>query len=146
MLLTRSDDEVFGGVVLEHQPHTFDIVTSITPVTQGIEVAQIELVLFASCDASHGKGDLTRDEGLTTAFALVVEKDTIDGEHPIALAVVLGDPEAIELSYAIGGTRIEGSCLPLRNFLHQPVEFGGRGLIDFGLLLKSKDADRFQET
>ena len=145
MLLTRSDDEVFWGIVLKHQPHTFDIVTGIAPVTQGIEVTQIELVLLTCSDTSSGKRDLTCHEGFATALALMIEEDTIDGEHPIALTVVLGNPEAVELGYAVGGTRVEGSCLSLRNLLHQSIEFGGGSLIDLGLLLQPEDADGFQK-
>ena len=118
VLLTSSDDEVLGGVVLQHKPHALDIVTGIAPVAQGAEVPEVELVLLSCCDTSSGEGDLAGDEGFATALTLVVEEDTIDGKHTVALAVVLCDPEAVELSYSIGGARIERCRLTLGDLLH----------------------------
>ena len=118
VLLTSSDDEVLRGVVLQHEPHALDIVTGIAPVAQGTEVPEVELVLLTSGDTSSGEGDLTSDKGLATALTLVVEEDTVDGKHTIALAVVLRDPEAVELSYSIGGARIERCRLTLGDLLH----------------------------
>ena len=118
MLLTSSDDEVLGGVVLQHEPHALDIVTGVAPVAQGTEVPEVELVLLSCCDTSSSQSDLTSDEGLATALTLVVEEDTVDGEHTIALAVVLRDPEAVELSYSIGGAGVERRRLTLGDLLH----------------------------
>ena len=75
----------------------------------------------------------------------MVEEDTVDGEHTVALAVVLRDPEAVELSYPIGRARIERRRLTLGDLLHQTEELGGRGLIDLRLLLQSKDTDGLEE-
>ena len=118
MLLTSSDDEVLGGVVLQHEPHALDIVTGVAPVAQGAEVPEVELVLLTSGDTSSGEGDLAGDEGFATALTLVVEEDTVDGEHTVALAVVLRDPEAVELSYSIGGAGVERRRLTLGDLLH----------------------------
>ena len=76
----------------------------------------------------------------------MVEEDTVDGKHTIALAVVLGDPEAVELSYPIGRAGVERRCLTLGDLLHQTKELGGRGLIDLCLLLQPEDADGLKET
>ena len=146
VLLASGDDEVLGRVVLEHEPHALDIVTGIAPVAQGTEVPEVELVLLTSGDASSSQSDLTGDEGLATALTLVVEEDAVDGKHTIALAVVLRDPEAVELSYPIGGSGVEGRCLTLGDLLHQTEELGGRGLIDLRLLLQPEDADSLEET
>ena len=118
VLLTCGDDEVLGGVVLQHKPHALDIVTGIAPVAQGTEVPEVELVLLASGDTSSGEGDLAGDKGLATALTLVVKEDAVDGKHTVALAVVLRDPEAVELSYSIGGARIERRRLTLGDLLH----------------------------
>jgi len=145
VLLTSSDDEVLRGVVLQHEPHALDIVTGIAPVAQGTEVPEVELVLLTCCDTSSSQSDLTGDEGLATALTLVVEEDAVDGKHTVALAVVLRDPEAVELSYPIGGARIERCRLTLGDLLHQTKELRGRGLIDLCLLLQSKDTDGLEE-
>ena len=104
--------------MLQHEPHALDIVTGIAPVAQGTEIPEVELVLLASGDTSSGEGDLAGDEGLATALTLVVEEDAVDGKHTVALAVVLRDPEAVELSYPIGGARIERCRLTLGDLLH----------------------------
>ena len=75
----------------------------------------------------------------------MVEEDTVDGEHTVALAVVLRDPEAVELSYPIGRAWIEGRRLTLGDLLYQTEEFGGRGLIDLRLLLQPENADSLEE-
>ena len=118
VLLTSSDDEVLRGVVLQHEPHALDIVTGIAPVAQGTEVPEVELVLLSCCDTSSSQSDLTSDEGLATALTLVVEEDAVDGKHTIALAVVLRDPEAVELSYPIGRAGVERRRLTLGDLLH----------------------------
>ena len=76
----------------------------------------------------------------------MVEEDAVDGEYAIALAVVLCDPEAVELSYPIGGAGIEGRCLTLGDLLYQTKELRSRGLIDLRLLFQPEDADSLEET
>ena len=61
--------------MLEYEPHALDIVLGIAPVAEGVEVAQIEAVLLALCDACGSKSDLAGHEGLTSALRLVVEED-----------------------------------------------------------------------
>ena len=102
VVLARGDDEVLGLLLLEDEPHTFHIVLGIAPVAEGVEVAEVELVLVALLDAGGGQRDLACDEGLAPTLTLVVEEDAIDGEHAIALTVVLYDPEAILLGHAVG--------------------------------------------
>ena len=70
------DHEVLRRIVLEYEPHTLHIVLSITPVTEGVEVAEIEAVLLALGDAGCSESDLAGHEGLATTLALVVEEDT----------------------------------------------------------------------
>lgn len=67
------------------------------PITKGIQITQLEEFLLAEADLRHGASDLTRYEGLTTTGTLVVEEDTVTGEHIVSLAVVDNDPVAIEL-------------------------------------------------
>ena len=64
----------------------------------------------------------------------MVEKNAVAGIHAIGLAVIHRDPVGIELGYPVGTARIEGGCFLLGNFLHEPVELTGAGLIDAGFL------------
>ena len=93
--------EVLRLVVLEYEPHTLHIVLGIAPVAEGVEVAEVEAVLLALGDASGGESDLAGHEGLATALALVVEEDAGATEHVVGLAVLLDNPEAVELGYGV---------------------------------------------
>jgi len=62
------------------------------------------------------------------------------------LAVVHGDPVAVELGDAVGRARIERRGFLLRDFLHQTVELRRGCLVEPGLLLHAEDPDRFQQS
>lgn len=47
MLDAGGDYEVLRLVVLEYEPHTLHIVLGIAPVTEGVEVAEVEAILLA---------------------------------------------------------------------------------------------------
>ena len=70
------DHEVLRLVVLENEPHTLHIVLGITPVAEGVEVAEVEAILLVLGYAGCCEGDLSCHEGLATTLALVVEEDT----------------------------------------------------------------------
>ena len=101
MLHACGDDEVFRGVVLEDEPHAFYIILGIAPVAKRIEVAEIEAVLFALSDTGSSKGDLAGDEGLASAFGLMIEEDAGAAEHIICLTILLNYPISIELCHCI---------------------------------------------
>ena len=145
VLHAGGDDEVFGLVLLQHEPLHFDVVPGVTPVALGIHVAQIEAVLQAELDAGEGPGDLAGDEGFAANRALVVEEDAVAGVHAVGLAVVHSDPVGVELGNGVGTARVEGGGFLLRGFLHQAVEFGGAGLVEAGFLLEAEDADGFED-
>ena len=136
VLYTGSNHEVLRRVVLQDEPHALHIVLGIAPVAEAVHIAQVEAVLQALADAGGGKGDLAGDEGLATALALVVEEDAAAAEHIVGLAVLLDNPEAVELGHGIGAVGMEGGVLVLRNFLHLAIELGGAGLIDAAGLLQ----------
>ena len=75
----------------------------------------------------------------------MVEQDAVAGIDAVGFAVIDGDPVGVELGYRIGTARIKRGGFLLRSLLHQPVQFGSGCLIKAGLLLKAKDADRFQD-
>ena len=101
MLYAGCNHEVLRLIVLEYEPHTLHIVLGITPVAEGVEVAEVEAVLLALGDAGCGEGDLACHEGLATALALMVEEDAGAAEHIVGLAVLLDNPEAVELGHGV---------------------------------------------
>ena len=76
----------------------------------------------------------------------MVKQYAVDGEHAVALAVVLSNPEAVLFRNAIRRAGIERRCLSLRHFLHESEEFGCGILIDFACLLHTKDSDSLKKT
>lgn len=127
-------DEVFRSVLLQHKPLHFDIVFCVAPVSFGIQVAEVEGVLQAEFDAGKRACDLAGDEGFPAHGAFVVKEDSIAGVKTIGLAIVDGDPVGVELGNGVGAARVEGGGFPLGDFLHQPVEFAGTGLVESSLL------------
>lgn len=59
---------------------------------------------------------------LASAFALVVEQDSVYGKHIVAFAIVFSNPKAILFGNTIGRTRVEGSCFALGHFLYLTVQ------------------------
>ena len=93
----------------------------------------------------EGAGDLAGDESFAADRAFVVEEDAVAGVDAIGFAVVDGDPVGVELGDGVGAARVEGRGFLLRGFLDEAVEFGGRCLVEAGLLFQAEDADRFQD-
>src|SRR5579859_1640418 len=145
VLLARGDDEVVGLLLLQDHPHHLDEIARVAPVALRVEVAEVQAILQAELDARERPRDLARDEGLAADGALVVEEDAVAGEHAVRLAVVHRDPVGVELRHGIGAARVEGRGLLLRRLAHQPVELGGRGLVEARLLLQAEDADRLED-
>ena len=145
VVFARGDDKILWLLLLQDEPHALHIVLGIAPVAEGVEVAEIQLVLITLFDASSGQRDLACDEGLASTFALVVEEDAVDGEHAIALAVVFHNPEAVLLGYAIGRAGIEGRRLLLWHLLHLAEQLRGGGLVDLAFLLQAKDTHGLKE-
>ena len=107
---------------LQDHPHTLYIILRISPVTQGVHVAKLQVILNALCDTSCGKRDLARNKVLSAALRFMVKQDTVYRKHAIRLTVLLDDPEAILLCNCIRAVRMERSCLALRNLLHLAVK------------------------
>ena len=73
MRLAGRDDVVVGLLLLQHQPHGFDIVASKAPIALRFEVPQIELVLKTLADSSHRPRHLSGNKRLATTRTLMVE-------------------------------------------------------------------------
>ena len=51
MVFASCDDEILRLVVLKNQPHAFNVVLSVSPVSERVEVAKVKLVLKSLSDA-----------------------------------------------------------------------------------------------
>ena len=131
------DDEILRVVLLEHLPHALDVVASVTPITLGVHVTEVQALLLASLDVGNREGDLTRDEGFPSSRRLVVEQDAVARVHVVRFSVVDHGPERHHLRHRIRRSRVEGRRLALRNLLHFTVQLGRRRLIKSRRLLLS---------
>ena len=71
--LTRCEYKILWSILLEHEPHTSDIVLRMSPVTLSIHISYIEYLLESEMDTSYSTRDLSCDERLSTDRRLVVE-------------------------------------------------------------------------
>ena len=131
--------------MLQNQPHALHIIFGIPPVAARIQITQIQFVLETLYDTGGRQRNLTRHESLATAFALVIEQDSVHGKHAVALTIVFRYPETVLLGHAVGRTRIERRGLPLRHFLHLAEQFGRGSLINAASLLQPADTHGLQE-
>src|SRR5215831_15166062 len=115
MSLAGRQYEIVGPVRLQDRVHSLDIISRMAPVTLGLEIAEIDRVLQPRLDAGNAARDLAGDESLAADRALVVEQDAVAGEHAVGLAIVHGDPVAVQLRHAIRAARIERRGLTLRH-------------------------------
>ncbi len=126
------EHEVVGLVGLQHAPHALDVLGGVAPVADAVEVAEVDVVLRSGLDGGDRPRDLARHERLAAAGRLVVEQDPVDGEHVVRLAVVLRDPEAVELRGPVRRARVERRGLALRRG-SGPVQLARGGLVEAGL-------------
>src|SRR5690606_25573667 len=134
---------VIGLILLQHQPHGFDIVTGKAPVTLGVDIAQTQLLLLAELDARHGVGHLTGDELDASQWGLMVEQDAAGGVQLEAFPVIHGNPVAIELGDPVGAARIERRTFILTLGLDQPEHLAGGGLIEAALRRELPDGFKY---
>ncbi len=87
---------------MEHHPLHADVVFGVTPVAQGIHVAEIEATFQTLGDIGDAAGDLPGDEGLAAAGGLVIKENAVAGIHAVGFAVVHRDPVGIHLGDGIG--------------------------------------------
>ena len=138
------DNEVFGLVVLQNEPHAFHVVLGVAPVAEAVEVAEVQAILLALGNAGCGKRNLAGHECFAAAFGFVVKEDAGAAEHVVSFAVFLDDPETIELGDCVGAVRVERSVLVLRYFFDLAVEFACRGLVNAAGLFEVVGTDGFQ--
>ena len=119
---------------------------TVSPITPGVEVTEIETVLFAKGYVCSSPGNFTGDECPSPPRALVVKQDTVAGIHAIGLPVVDGDPVCVQLGDAIGRAGIERGSLRLWSLNNLPVQLGGGCLIETDVFLESTRTDGIEET
>ncbi len=115
------------------------------PVAQGVDVAHIEAIFQALADVGQASGDFASDKGFATAWAFVVEQDSVAGIDAIRLAVIDADPIRVHLGYGIGAAGVERCGFFLGSFLHQAIQFAGTGLVEAGFLFQAQDANGFEQ-
>ena len=130
VLHAGGDDEVFRLLLLEDEPHALDIILRVAPVAEAGEVAEVQLFLLALRDAGGGQRDLARDERLAAALGFVVEQDARAAVHAVGLAVLLDDPETVQLRDGVRAVGMERRILVLGHFLHLAVQLRGGCLVD----------------
>ena len=130
---SHPDNVVVRRGLLQHQPHRLDIVAGESPVTPCVEVSESQFRLKPEFDPGDTVGDLARDELQPPSRALVVEENTGHRVHAEALAIVDGDPVAVDLRHAVRTSRIERRRLPLRRLDHLPEHLARAGLIESGI-------------
>src|SRR4051794_33604798 len=135
-------DEIVRFVVLQHTPHTLHVLGCEPPVTNCVEVAQVDVLLDAEADPGRGPCQLAGHERLPTARRLVVEQDPVDREEPVPLAVVPCHPVGVDLGGAVGRPRVEGRVLALRRRCRSEHLRAGR-LVEAGV--EPDHADRLEQ-
>ena len=73
-------------------PHRFNIFLGISPVTNRIEVTEIQLLFASLGDLCNRASNLASYEGFTAAWRFVVEENSVGGMEAITFAVINGAP------------------------------------------------------
>ena len=94
MILTCSEYEIIGRLVLKYSPHPFAVVRGISPIASGFKVAEDELFRLSADDSGDLSRDLFRHEGVSAAGRFVVEQDTVAGVNVIRFPKVNDRPES----------------------------------------------------
>ncbi len=116
------------------------------PVALGIEVAEVEARLLSEADVCDGASDFARHERAPTARALMVEKDTVARIYIVGLAIVLRNPEGVQLCDAVGAAGVERRILVLRDGLDETVKLRSRRLIESHVVLEAAGAHGVEQT
>ena len=146
MLHAGGDDKILRLFLLHNQPHALHIILRIAPVTQGIHISKLQMILQSFRDPARRQGDFSGDEIFTAALGLMVEQNAVYRKHTIGLPVLLRDPEAVLLRHRVRAVGMKRRGLFLGNLLHLAVQLGGGRLINLRFLYQSEQTDRFQHT
>ena len=104
--LSSGNNIILGFILLEHTPHSINIILRMSPISLRIEVSEIELLLKSKTDLGYRHSDLTSHECLTTNRRLMVKENSIACKHPITLLIVTSNPHSVELCCTIWTARM----------------------------------------
>src|SRR5260221_8666856 len=138
--LSSSDHVIVGIILLQHQPHRANVVSSKTPVALRIEIAEAKFVGKSEFDFCSIVCYFPSNKFHTAPWRFVVEKDAAVRVQAVALAVVDGDPVPINLSNTIRTARVERRVLALRNFLNLAENFRRGRLVEPNVLVDMADS------
>src|SRR5213082_3413874 len=87
MRLSGGHNKVIGMIELQHAPHCFNVLGSITTVALRLQISYIDLGLQACTNPRNSPGDFSAYKGFSSPRGFVIEKDPIAREKTVALAV-----------------------------------------------------------
>src|SRR2546425_9433166 len=111
--LTSPEHQVLGTLLLQHQPHTFDILRRVSPVTERVEIPEEEFLLPSREDRCESARDLSRHKRFASPWRLVIEHDAVTSEQAVARAIIPHRPVGVKLGHSIWAARLEGRVLVL---------------------------------
>src|SRR5579863_5957967 len=68
---------VAGFLLLEHQPHSTDILSGMPPVTLGIKISEKKLVLESQMNGRDSARDLSSNESFPTGRSFMIKQNAI---------------------------------------------------------------------
>src|SRR5690348_6047248 len=110
------DDVIVRLILLQHEPHGFDVLARVSPVAAGLQVSECDAVGFAGDDPGYAGSDLTRHELVPAAGRLVIEQNAAHGESPGGLPVITGQLVAGNLADTVARARMKTGLLGLWDF------------------------------
>src|SRR6266853_1043385 len=146
VLFARGDYVVVRLWLLEHQPLNLHVVVRVPPISQSIEVPQVQTLLQAQLDARQRTGDFACDERFPAQRRFMIEENAVTSVDAVRVAVVHRNPVGVELRDAIRTARIEGGTLSLWNLTGPTVQLRRRGLIKARPALQPENANGFEES
>src|SRR6266545_2350166 len=129
MCFAGGDHIIVGLVLLQHQPHRFNVFFGVTLIALSVKIAKIKILLQARLDARSSSGYFSGNKRFAAAWAFMVEEYAAASEHVVRLAIVHCDRVGIQLGCTVGTTWIERRCLALRCLADSAKHFGATGLI-----------------
>ena len=125
--------------MLEHQPHGLDVVARVAPIPLGVQVSESQLGGLPKGDLGRTVADLAGDELKSAPGALVVDKHPRAGVQAVALAIVDGDPVAVDLGHSIWASGMEGCGFGLGDLVDLAEHFAGTCLVETDIRVDEAD-------
>src|SRR4051812_25048952 len=102
MLYSGGNHEIFRTLLLQHQPHGLHIIAGVTPISFGVQIAQVEAVLQPQLYSRQGPDYLPGNKRLSTNRRFMIEKKTTAGIKTVGVSIAGSNPVRIELRDAVG--------------------------------------------